>query len=485
MVKFFYILLILLYVGPFLQAQNLTLANAIELAKERNLRIQTNKKRSQASEHNYKAEKFNYLPTVSVVGGFTHLGEELRIDMSSVQASFVDGLANQNVNTIDLVKQSVGGSPLTPGQRETLYNSSATTLNNLYPDFDARVAYQDYFMAGVTVTQPIFMGGKLKGLNSVAASEYAISKQIYQQTSDIVIQRAIIQYFTVVLFEDVVKARKASVKAMEKHEFNTTKLVEQEIIPSYHKLGAQAALAGANTKLTLAENDLETALSAYKNLLNIPTDTTIILSSDFKYVAFQLEEKQSAERSLAYSPILKINSQNQQIANTNTSIAKSGYLPNIFAIGEVQLYQQNLPVITPPWMVGVQMKWDIYSGNKHVNRTRAAKLMEEQTSMASTLIANDINLAIKNSYNKAKNSRTIYESETKTYELMEASFNAIQKQYIHGFMKSSEVVDAQLLVDDAHLAQLTSLYTYYIALVELYKLRGELNEFVTLYEETN
>ena len=466
-------------------AQELSLSDAIQLASERNLRIQTNKKSSEASQHNYNAEKSNYLPTVSLVGGFTHLSQELQIDLSTVQESFVDGLANQSVNTVDLVKQSAGGAPLTDTERQNIYNTSSGALNDLYPDFNARVAYQDYFLAGLTVIQPLYLGGKLKGLNSVAASQYAISQQVYQQTSDLVIQQAIIQYFTIVLFNDVVKARQASVEAMKKHEFNTSKLVEQEIIPAYHELGAQAASAGAETRFTLANNDLQTAEAAYKNLLNIPSDTNVVLSSEFKYLEFRLEEKQTAEKSLSYSPLLKINDQNRQIATQNTSNAKSGYLPNIFAIGEVQLYQQNLPVVTPPWMVGVQMKWDIYSGNKNVNRTKAAKLLEEETSLANTRISNDISLAIINSYNRAKNSRAIYESETKTFELTEASFKAIQKQYIHGLVKSSEVVDAQLLVEDVHLSQLTALYTYYIALVELYKLRGELNEFVTLYEQTN
>jgi len=466
-------------------SQELTLSSAIQLASERNLRIQTNKKSTEASQHNYNAEKFNYLPTVSLVGGFTHLSQELQRDLTSVQESFVDGLSNQNVNTVDLVKQSAGGAPLTDTERQNLYNTSSGALNELYPDFNARVAYQDYFLAGLTVTQPLYLGGKLKGLNNVAASQYAISQQVYQQTSDLVIQRAIIQYFTVVLFNDVVKARQTSVEAMKKHAYNTTKLVEQEIIPGYHELGAQAALAGAETRFTLASNDLQMAETAYKNLLNIPADTTVILSSKFKYLEFRLEEKQTAEKSLSYSPLLKINAQNQQIAIQNTSIAKSGYLPNIFAMGEVQLYQENLPVVTPPWMVGVQMKWDIYSGNKNVNRTKAARLLEEETNLANRRISNDISLAITNSYTKAKNSRTIYASETKTFELTEASFKAIQKQYIHGLVKSSKVVDAQLLVEDAHLAQLTALYTYYIALVELYKLRGELNEFVTLYEQTN
>jgi len=467
------------------QAQELSLTDAIKLAESRNLRLRSQKKSSEASEHSYKAVKFNYLPTVSVVGGFTHLSQELQIDLSTVQQSFVDGLSRQQVVTLDLVNQGVNGVPLTDTQKQNIYNTSSTALNELYPDFNARVAYPDYFMASLVLMQPIYMGGKLSGLNSIASSQYDISKQLYQQASDMVIERAIIQYFTVVLFNEVVVARQTSVEAMKKHSFNTEKLVEQEIIPAYHELGAKAALSGSETRLVVATNDLGMAMTAYKNLLNIPSDTVLVLSSKLKFLDLELEEKQTTEKSLAYSPLLKINNQNQQIASQNTSMAKSGYLPNIFAIGEVQLFQQNLPVITPPWMVGVQLKWDIYSGNKNVNRTRAAKLLEEEASLNNELISNDIKLAIQNSYNKAKNARAIYENESKTLELTKASYNAIQKQYSHGLVNSSEVVDASLLLDEAHLAQITALYTYYISLVELYKLSGDLNEFINLYEETN
>jgi len=299
------------------------------------------------------------------------------------------------------------------------------------------------------------------------------------------VQRAIVQYFTIVLFNDLVNARKTSVNAMEKHAFNTAKLVEQEIIPAYHELGAKAALSSAETRLTLATNDLNTAQIAYNSLLNIPQDTNVVLTSKFKYLDLALEEQKTTERSLSYSPLLKINAENLQIASRNTSISKSGYLPNIFAVGEFQLYQENLPVITPPWMAGVHMKWDLFTGNRHINRTRASKVLEEEAKIINELITNDIKLAVQNSYNSAKNARTIYENETKTLDLTVASHKAIEKQYSHGLVKSSEVVDSQLLVEEAHLAQLTALYAYYISLVELYKLRGEIDEFITLYEETN
>ncbi len=466
-------------------AQQLTLSNAIKLSKEQNLRIQSHKKRSKASEHNYKAEKSNYLPTVSLVGGYTHLSEELKIDLSTVQTSFVDGLSRQQVATLDIVNQKVFDTPLTDVQKKSIYDNSYTVLNELYPDFDARISHQDFFLAAVTLQQPIYLGGKLKGLHSIAASQYTISQQVYQQTSDLVIQRSIIQYFTIVLFEEVVNARKASVKAMQKHAYNTSKLVENEIIPAYYELGAKAALSGTETRLALASNNLHTAQINYNNLLNIPQDTILVLTSKLKYLDLAIEEKNTTEKSLSYSPLLKINAENMHIASQNTSISKSGYLPNIFAVGEYQLYQQNLPVITPPWMAGVHMKWDLFSGNRHINRTRAAKVLEQEVEINNKLISSDIKLAVQNSYNNAQNARTIYDNETKTLDLTVASHKAIQKQYTHGLAKSSEVIDSQLLVEEAHLAKLTALFAYYISLVELYKLRGEINEFVTLYEATN
>jgi hypothetical protein len=42
-------------------------------------------------------------------------------------------------------------------------------------------------------------------------------------------------------------------------------------------------------------------------------------------------------------------------AETGLMITKSLSKPNIFAIGNYQFFRKDLPLITPPWLVGIEM----------------------------------------------------------------------------------------------------------------------------------
>lgn len=466
-------------------AQKMSIRDAIELAQKRNLQIKSSESTKNANEKTLKASNGNYLPRVSLYGGYIHLGEELKLDMSQLQESFVDGLSRQQVSTLDQVNQSITGNPLTDTEKQAIYNSSSTALNQLYPNFDPTLSYQDYFMASVFINQPIFLGGKINNTTHIAESNYKIAEHKSNQTLDLVNTETVTQYFTLLLLKEKIKTREATYKGMVKHDSSTIKLVKAEIIPAFYEYGAKAAVSNAASMLQLAEHEYETTMNNFKTLLNVPLDTIIQPIDSLYFINLFVDLEKAKKESIEHSHLLKINEETKSIAQSNIKMSKSNYLPDIFAVGEIQLYQKNLPAITPPWMLGLQLKWDVFNGGKHINHVKAAKLFKEVTITENELMTRKLETEVVNAYSRVQNTKTVYLNQIDTKKLSEKNYHSIEKQYKHGLVRSNEVIQANILFQESQLKELEALYLYYLSVIELHSLKGDLKTFVQNYETTN
>lgn len=467
------------------QSQSLSLQQAVGLMTQQNLQIQQQTVTREASYKTMQAGSKYYMPTVSLYGGFTHLSDELSLDLSQVQESFVDGLSKQQVSTLNLVNQELNGSSLSEAQQSEIYNTSSGVLNELYPNFDARLSYQDYFLSSVFINQPIFLGGRLSTASDITKSNHQIVEHALQQTTDIVAQETIVAYFTLMLFEDVIATRESAYEAMVSHDSSTVHLVNAEIIPAFYEYGAKAAVSSAESRIIMAQHEYNAALVNFKTLLNVPLDTTLVPSDELVFVDFNLSIAETQESSVAYSPLIKINEETRNIAESNITMAQAGFLPDIFAIGEFQLYQENLPVITPPWMLGVQLKWDIFNGGRNVNHVQAAKLYQTASEKNSEYISSKLRSEVINASGRVASLKAVYLNQIITKDFSRKNYRAIQKQYKHGLVRSNEVIDAQVLYEVAALAEHEALYIYYLSVIELFALKGDLNAFIETYEAAN
>jgi len=468
---------------PSAYAQELSLKDAVNRAKESNLTIQSQRKTEEIVRYETSASKRLYLPSLSLLGGYTHLSNPLEIDLSQIQGSVIEGMSAQNVSTLDHVYTNVVGTPLTQAEKETIYSNTKNTLENNYPDWNVEIAPQDYFTANLILKQPLFLAGALFNTGSIGEANYRKAKIVSEKVNDDVTQHVINSYLENVLLLEVKNSRKVNLEAVEKHLSNAEKLSKQGVIPSYQLYGAQAAVAKAQALYKVAENNYENGLLKLKVLLNFPQDTTIQLVTPWNEISIS-PDKQSIQNNIHnYSPILRMNNENLHLAKSTLNSRKAEFLPTIFALGELQLYQRNLPVTTPPWMIGAQMKWDIFNGTRTFTRMKASQLSIQEVELNNQMVSNELDLLTSKLYTDATNAFEMYQAQKSTVVLMEKTLNAISKEFSHGLVRSSEVIDAQTALDESRVAASTYLYAYYLALIELYKMEGRLDEFIVNFEK--
>src|SRR5690606_35695214 len=110
------------------------------------------------------------------------------------------------------------------------------------------------------------------------------------------------------------------------------------------------------------------------------------------------------------NPDVRLLESKKEEANVALKVAKSANYPNIFAIGNYQFFRKDLPLITPPWIVGIELKWTLFDGFETKNKIGAAESLIEETNLLIKQKQEAVDLSRRLAYNKIQSIRNQSES---------------------------------------------------------------------------
>jgi outer membrane protein TolC len=176
-----------------------------------------------------------------------------------------------------------------------------------------------------------------------------------------------------------------------------------------------------------------------------------------------------------------LNSKKEE-ANTALKVAQSLNHPNIFAIGNAQFLRKDLPVITPPWMVGVEMQWTLFNGFENQNKIKAAQSLVLETELLIKQKQESVGLAIQVAQTKIKaiqnQSETLDVARKETYTTTEM----IQKRMKNSLSSVKDVNDALQLQYSTEKLYFTSLVAYQTAMATYFYLNGQPENITNLID---
>lgn len=455
-------------------AQEMSLNACIERAQQQNTVVKIAQQSLETREKLAQSDKNNGLPKVDLLAGYNYIGEPIRINLQQVKGSIVEGTANQSVYSANTIYQEITGQPLSQEIQDIIYETSKDIISAVYPNYDPIVAKQSYFLAGLAVRQPIYLGGKLKAAQELSQQQVESGKANLDASKDGIAYQISLQYIQLMYLNSMIEKQENLVLSLKKNEAYAGNLLKAEIIPPYQKNWANIAQNQGETMLKNLKLEKENALLILKDLMGMNLDEPI-----------EVEEKLSEKTVL---PPFSNTENNADIrlllskkseAETGLDITKSLSKPNIFAIGNVQFLRKDLPLITPPWLVGVEMQWTLFDPERKSKNLAAASLVKE----ADLLIQQkqqSVNLATKVAENKLisikDQSETLDSARKQTYTTTEM----VRKRMENSLSSIKDVNDALQLQYEAEKLYFTSLVAYQTALASYLYLIGS-PETVTQY----
>lgn len=475
------ICLLLCSVTLFAQTTKISLGEAVSLAIQNNERIKQYQEKVVQKEYDNLSAYSNFLPSLSFDLSYTHLNEDMVIDLSPIRDVIITLQSSNQAELTNLGNIISGKGPLTQAQKDGIKIQAASSLNSLIPAFKETFKKQNYRTGTFLVTQPLFLGGKLLAVKGVASAEMKSANIELEKIKNEIVYEVIDRYTKVLLLNSVVETRKDVLNGILTHKEKAEKLFNEGLIANHHLLRAEVAVAEAERNLENDKNNLVLATTALKNTLGVNEYETISFTDSlvFKNSTDSLSSLKANAK--LDQPILRIFEQKKLLAEENFNVTRSAFLPTIAAFGKYEIYPEYLSSLEPRWAIGLQMKYNIFNGFKDYLKLQSAKHLEKEVEYAETDAQKKIELWVIKSYLEVENNKTRFQKLEATINLANENLRQNEKRFETGMGTSLEVIDARLQLEKIQIERELSLYNYYNALSDLYLATGNSTELLNIW----
>lgn len=166
-------------------------------------------------------------------------------------------------------------------------------------------------------------------------------------------------------------------------------------------------------------------------------------------------------------------------AETGLDITRSLSRPNLFAIGNVQFFRKDLPVITPPWLVGLELQWTLFDPERR-SRNLASESLVKEADLLIEQKQKSVNLATKIAENKLVSLKEQSETFDASRKQAYATTEMVRKRMENSLSSVKDVNDALQLQYETEKLYYTSLVAYQTALATYFYITGN-PENITSY----
>lgn len=413
------------------QQKNMALDEAIEQMLQNNWQIRKGEKQLEIAADNVKTTSSIYLPSINL--------SETFINTNDPMMAFGTKLQQSSITSQD-------------------FDPNLLNYPNSISNFNTRIE----------ATQPLFNLDGIHGRNSAIAASQAQGKH-HEWTKEMMILKTKELYFNLIIAREAQEVLKQAEKTATKSYNTSQDLFDQGMINKADLMGVELSLTQVKSQLLhmnhfseeLNQNFLQLIGSA-DNFVISPTDSLQSYKIDLDALSsLLLPEDRSDLQALALTA---------KAEEFNLKSQKSGFTPRVNAFGSYSLNDTRiLGNKSDNYLVGLQMKWDVFQGNKRIGKVQKAK---HQTDLAYISYEEKKSEASRN-IKKLKNSMVL---ATKQIELAELALNQAQavydiraNRYAEGLEKTTEVLadESNLLSKQLDLLKILNEYAQLIFLLEM------------------
>jgi outer membrane protein TolC len=457
-----------------------TLQECYDLAARQNALIMQAKHGLKAKEYTLDAEKRSHLPKVDLLAGYNYLGKPLEINLQQVKNSVVEGSSQQSVNTANEVFNQITGQQLPQAVQDRIFNATQSILNTVYPNYNPTVAKQQYFTASLGFREAIYLGGKLSAVQDLAQARVT-NGQWNQQVVEKGLYLLIgLQYLRIMYLNNILQHEERIVAAFKKNQQYAAALKANEILPPYLLNWAKVSLVQAESRYRNQQLEKQNALLELNKLMGLPLETAINVTDTLRYIPNTMDT-QAAPDFYEQNPTYRLLESNSALAQVAVKTTRSLSLPNIFAIGNINLYQKDLPLTVPPWLLGVEMQWNLFDGFQKQKRMKASKQLVEETRMITENTRATLEVSLQVCINKMKALRNDVAALDTARQQARLTTTLIEERLRSEMSSVKDVNDALLMEEEMEKIYYTGVLGYYLALAEYWSIVGtpqRLQEFI-------
>jgi outer membrane protein TolC len=399
--------------------KNLSLNEAIEAALSNNRDIRLAKLDENIASANYKQTEAVFLPQVGF--SYTAMGTD-------------DPL---NAFGYKLEQRSITQNDFNPA----LLNHPSGTSD---------------FMTKLEVQQPILNMDMLY-MRKGAQKQTEVYQYKTQRTKEYLaleVQKAYLQlqlaYDAVKVLEDAFETTKSVYTYTDNH-------FRQGLIQKSDLLNAEVQVTTVQSNLNKAQSNVRNASDYLSLLMGAKTGTIYKIDSVFR------DDDIVADTTQKIAPIRSDFMAMQKAIDASNLMIKSSqmsYLPKLNAFGNYQYNDSRLTGFgANSYLVGVQLSWDIFKGNKTKNTITIQKLERDKLSEQLAQQKDQSQLELNKAFHDLSDSKFEIQQEKAAIEQASESLRILQNRYQQGLVNTTDVLMAETQLSQQKFALVQARFT--------------------------
>lgn len=379
--------LVLLFFGlsSGIQAQRtLNLDSCRTLALSNNKELRMSKEKVNAAHYQQKAAFTNFLPKIDMMGTYMRTEKEISL-LSDDQKSAISNIGTAVAPMGQKLQQILSSDPslaplLTPLQ--SVMGTLPGALNQVGQGMvDAlRTDTRNMFGGMVTLTQPIFMGGKIIAYNKITKFAEQLAESQHATELQDVILNTDQAYWQVISLVNKKKLAESFLDLVKKLDSDVSKMVAEGVATKADELSVKVKVNEAEMTLTKVENGLSLSKMVLCQLCGIPLDTPITLA-DESMENITLPDtyiEGNVNTALSNREELKSLELASKIYRQKVNVTRSEFLPSLgltatYLVTNPSLVNGFEKKMRGMWGVGMMVKIPVFHWGEGIYKVKAAK----------------------------------------------------------------------------------------------------------------
>ena len=381
--KKLFLLTILLNLTFIVKAQTiLSLDSCRALALANNKVLLISNEKINAAHYQRKAAFTNYLPSFSATGAymrnqkvFSLLNADQKAALSGLGTSLAGPLEQAGGIIAQLHPELASKIPELGASLTSAFNNAGSSLVDAL-----RTDTRNVYAGAVTLTQPLYMGGKIRAYNKITQYAEELARQQHQGGMQEVIMSTDQAYWQVISLVNKKKLAEGYLKLLQQLDSDVEKMIAEGVATKADGLSVRVKVNEAEMTLTKVEDGLSLARMLLCQLCGLNLSSPVTLTDENMDDIPLLAPETHFDMSTAYANRPEIRSLElaTQIYRQKVNVTRSEHLPSIALMGNYMVTNPSVfnsfeNKFKGMWNVGVMVQIPIWHWGEGIYKTRSAK----------------------------------------------------------------------------------------------------------------
>ena len=441
-----FLLLSLFTVGTYAQRiLNLDSCRALALTNNKELRI--GQEKINAAHYQRKAAFTNYLPKIDVMGTYMHTQKEISLLSNDQKQS----ISHIGTSTSAALKEMAANNPILSTLLPALQPLEGG-LNSMGQGLvDAlRTDTRNLYAGTATLTQPLFMGGKIIAYNKITKYAEQLARSQHATGMQEVILNTDQAYWQVISLTNKKKLAESFLKLVQKLDEDVDKMVAEGVATKADGLSVKVKVNEAEMTLTQVDNGLSLSKMLLCQLCGLPLDTDLQLADqNMENLALPATYTESnIDLALANREELKSLELASKIYQQKVNVARSEFLPTVgltanYLVSNPSLLNGFENKFRGMWGIGVVVKIPVFHWGEGIYKVKAAKAEANIARYQLEDVKEKVELQVTQSSYKVNEAAKKLAMAEKNMEKAEENLRYATLGFKEGVIPTSNVLEAQ------------------------------------------